>query len=119
MERDGFMPGRQNRLILTVFEDEAETQPEDLTGRKFSCTIFDPRDPETALTRLIGDASVVITAPTTGVIELVLPPATFNGLKVPEVHYVVDEITNPALPEQFLPADSIPISRAPAPTVPE
>lgn len=118
MSQDGFMPGRRNRLILTVYQDEAETQPEDLTDRAFSATVFDPRDPETALARLIGNESVVITAPTTGVIELVLPPATFNGLKATEVCYVVDEITNPAVPEQFLPADTIPITRAPSPTVP-
>lgn len=117
MERDGFVPGRENRLILTVFQDEAETQPEDLTGRTFSVTVFDPRNPEVALATAL-DGNVIVNAPLTGVIEIVFAPSTFNQTKSPSVQYVVDDITVPATPKKFLPPDEIPIVRMPPAAVP-
>lgn len=111
------MQGRENRLLLTVYEDANETTPEDLTGKTFSATFYDPNSPTTIYATAIGD-HVVVSDPESGVIEIVLDYDAFDGAEWDLANYVVDDITTPGTPKPFLPPDQIGLTHLPPATVP-
>jgi len=106
-----FYQGRQNQLVRTIYEDSAQTNLEDLTGRSFSVTIYHPESLTVYATAVGGDVDVDTVE---SVITVTFAEDAFDGATWDAAEYIVDEITG-ATPAPFLTPEELTLKRLPAP----
>ncbi|AMV16606.1 hypothetical protein [Planctomyces sp. SH-PL14] len=108
---------REGRLHLQVFEDVAQTTPEDISGKTFSAVIYNPENPTEVYARAVGSEQVEVTVETSTIV-LIFPASTFATATWKVAEYTVDDITDLANPKPFLPPDQIRLKQAASPSVP-
>mgnify|MGYP003427270833 CR=1 FL=1 len=106
-----FYQGRQNQLVLTIYEDANQAALEDLTDRLFSVTIYHPEDLTVYATAVGADVDVDDVG---SVITATFADDTFDASTWDQAEYIVDEITG-AVPAPFLTPSEMILKKLPAP----
>jgi hypothetical protein len=111
-----FYQGRQNQLVLTIYEDANQTTLEDLTDRTFSVTIYNSEN-LTVYATAVGttvDTNTVEVNEADSVITVTFLPDEFADADWDAAEYIVDEITG-GTPAPFLTPEALSLKRLPDP----